>query len=323
MVIEDMALLQLRAPPSNLNEAVWIMDGAGRLQYANPAFERLTGASEPGSDWQAVLAAPEGALSPADGGAAAAAVARVREGMAAGQAVRVEMLCRGGGGGTFWGNLSVTPILDACGAARRWVGICEDITAHRASASTLQLAGAALACTAEAVVITDPNQPDSPIIYVNSAFEALTGYSRAEVVGRNCRLLQGPDTDPAVLADLAAALEEGRPAVVEVLNYKKGGTPFWNKVSVTPIRAPPDAGGGGGPGRVTHYVAVHADVSERKAAEAASELREQALRNLSEGIVVVDATLPDMPIQYANDAFLVRRLPAASCQFCFLWTAIS
>lgn len=91
------------------------------------------------------------------------------------------------------------------------------------------------------------------------------------MLGRGHSFLQGPDTDPVVLADIAAAMEEGRPVVAEILVYRRDGTPFWCQVSITPIR---DAT----TGQVANFVAVQRDISQRKAVEAASQMREQALR---------------------------------------------
>ncbi len=89
--------------------------------------------------------------------------------------------------------------------------------------------------SAIAAVISDPRRPDNPIIECNAAFEALTGYARVEVIGRNCRFLRGEGTEP----DLSEALREGiaqqKPVMVEILNYKKDGTPFRNAVMVAPM----------------------------------------------------------------------------------------
>lgn len=89
--------------------------------------------------------------------------------------------------------------------------------------------------SAIAAVISDPRRPDNPIIECNAAFEALTGYPRSEIIGRNCRFLRGAGTEP----DLCDALREGialqKPVMVEILNYKKDGTPFRNAVMVAPI----------------------------------------------------------------------------------------
>lgn len=87
-------------------------------------------------------------------------------------------------------------------------------------------------------IITAPTLPDNPIVAVNGAFCALTGYSAAEAIGRNCRFLAGPGTDPSARAALRSAIEQGRPALTELLNYKKDGTPFRNAVMIAPILGP-------------------------------------------------------------------------------------
>ena len=84
----------------------------------------------------------------------------------------------------------------------------------------------------------------------------MTGYPVAEVLGRNCRFLQGPDTDPAAVAEIRAALAEDRECVVEILNYRKDGTTFWNRLSITPVRE--------SSGEVTHFIGVQSDVTARR-----------------------------------------------------------
>ena len=89
--------------------------------------------------------------------------------------------------------------------------------------------------SAVAAVISNPRLPDNPIIACNAAFEALTGYSQDEIIGRNCRFLAGPQTEPGLTAEIVTAVREKRPVLVEILNYKKDGTPFRNAVLVAPI----------------------------------------------------------------------------------------
>jgi len=103
--------------------------------------------------------------------------------------------------------------------------------------------------------ISDPNELDSPLVWVNPAFERVTGYSAAEVVGLNCRLLQGPGTDRATVERIAAALRDGGPVDETVLNYRKDGTAFWNQVVISPVH---DAGG-----RLTHHVGIQTDVTQK------------------------------------------------------------
>lgn len=89
-----------------------------------------------------------------------------------------------------------------------------------------------------AAVVTNPRKPDNPIEAVNSAFCTLTGYSQSEIIGRNCRFLAGPETEPWVTAELREAIANRRPALAEILNYRRDGTPFLNGVMITPLFGP-------------------------------------------------------------------------------------
>lgn len=92
-----------------------------------------------------------------------------------------------------------------------------------------------IANSAIAAVISNPRLPDNPIVECNDAFIALTGYTRDEIVGRNCRFLSGPDTEPWLTETIRTGVRERRPVLVEILNYRKDGTPFRNAVMVAPI----------------------------------------------------------------------------------------
>jgi PAS domain S-box-containing protein len=86
-----------------------------------------------------------------------------------------------------------------------------------------------------AAVVSDPRQPDNPIVACNQAFILLTGFSREEILGRNCRFLRGERTEPEQTALLRGAVADGRAAMVELTNYKKDGTPFRNAVMIAPL----------------------------------------------------------------------------------------
>jgi len=86
-----------------------------------------------------------------------------------------------------------------------------------------------------AMVVSNPHLPDNPIEVANAAFCNLTGYSEAEIVGRNCRFLAGESTEPWVTGEIREALRDRRPLLVDILNYKKDGTPFRNGVMITPL----------------------------------------------------------------------------------------
>lgn len=92
-----------------------------------------------------------------------------------------------------------------------------------------------IASSKVAAVVSDPRQPDNPIIACNEAFMHLTGYSRAEIVGRNCRFLRGERTEPEQTAMLREAVSERRPTMVELINYRKDGTAFRNAVMIAPL----------------------------------------------------------------------------------------
>ena len=134
------------------------------------------------------------------------------------------------------------------------------------------------------IVITDAALPDHPIVYVNPAFERLTGYSAEEAAGRNCRFLQGADTDRETVRHVHEAIEAQQEVNVVLLNYRKDGTTFWNDLTIAPVRDDD--------GNVTHYIGVQNDVSARKqaeeelrtakeGAEVASRAKSQFLANMS------------------------------------------
>ncbi|WP_313614320.1 PAS domain-containing protein, partial [Agrobacterium sp.] len=99
---------------------------------------------------------------------------------------------------------------------------------------------AAFKATRMPMIVTDPNQHDNPIIFCNAAFNKLTGYENDEIIGNNCRMLQGPESDPDVIAKMRNAIAAGEDVAVDILNYRKDGSPFWNAVFISPVR---DAGG--------------------------------------------------------------------------------
>ncbi len=119
---------------------------------------------------------------------------------------------------------------------------------------------AAVRATRMPMIVTDPRQFDNPIVFANDAFLKLTGYSRLEVNGRNCRFLQGPDTDPAAIARIRQAVRDEVDVRVDLLNYRKDGSTFHNALFMGPVR---DA-----TGQVVYFFASQLDVSEHHAMQA-------------------------------------------------------
>ena len=87
----------------------------------------------------------------------------------------------------------------------------------------------------QSVVITDPSLADNPIIYVSDEFVRQTGYTPAEAIGRNCKFLQGPGTDPADVEAIREALRSKTPITIDILNYRKDGSEFWNRLRIRPL----------------------------------------------------------------------------------------
>ena len=85
------------------------------------------------------------------------------------------------------------------------------------------------------VVVCDPSRPDMPIIFVSEEFARQTGYAPEETLGRNCRFLQGPETDPRAVEAIRRALEAESDVTVDILNYCKDGSKFWNRLRIRPL----------------------------------------------------------------------------------------
>ncbi|MGB3207076.1 MAG: PAS domain-containing protein, partial [Crinalium sp.] len=127
-----------------------------------------------------------------------------------------------------------------------------------------------IAATSCGVTITDATQPHNPIIYCNPAFESITGYPPEEVLGRNCKFLQGKDTDPAVIEQIRQALLRKEECQVVLRNYRKDGTPFWNELKISPVC---DRNG-----NLTNFIGVQTEITSRIESEAALKASETRLR---------------------------------------------
>lgn len=173
------------------------------------------------------------------------------------------------------------------GVTDRLIGVSCDITDQMAEQEELRVRTRAIEFATNGILITDARLPDQPIIYVNPAFESLTGYRADEVIGKNCSFLQGPGTDINTRNRIREAISLRQECQVTILNYRKDGTPFWNNLQISPVE--------NDEGTVIHYVGVQTDVtenveSERRlreaqlAAETASRAKSEFLANMSHEI---------------------------------------
>lgn len=160
------------------------------------------------------------------------------------------------------------PLRGAGGEVIGAVGLAAEAEMLSRSAAEARMKERAVVASSEGIVVTDPNRPGDPIVYVNPAFEEITGYSAEEVLDRNCRFLQREDRDQPQLDTLRRALREVRECSVVLRNYRKDGTMFCNELSVSPVF---EEGGG-----LLNFVGVQKDVTDRVRYE--EELKESEER---------------------------------------------
>jgi PAS domain S-box-containing protein len=145
----------------------------------------------------------------------------------------------------------------------------------------LDLCLAAMDAAQQGITIVDVTREDEPLVYVNEAFSRLTGYETAEAIGRNCRFLQGEETDPDTTDRMRAAIDAREPITVRVRNYRKDGTPFWNRVSLIPVT--------NGDGTTTHYLGFQRDVTDRVRRERELERYRRLVQAAGDPIYTLDA----------------------------------
>ncbi len=167
-----------------------------------------------------------------------------------------------------------------------------DISVRKQSESLIRLQAGALNNSVNAIAIADATLPDFPLVYVNPAFERITGYSSVEAIGRNCRFLQGEDRAQPELMSVRVALMSGVPVKATVRNYRKDGSMFWNRFQIAPVH---DKEGG-----LTHFVAIINDVTERKLSDDYVRLVSQVFLHADESIFITD---PQGHIIETNPAF--------------------
>ena len=216
-----------------------------------------------GSEIPAHISAWEALTHPDDLPRVKEAVARHFRGKA--EKIDVEYRVRGSDGMWRWLHTIGQVVARDGDIATLVCGTHSDITDRRAAQDMVRLQGLAIDAATNAIIIVDAQASDQPIVHVNPAFERLTGYSAAEVLGRNCRFLQGADREQPDIARLRHAIALGKHSTALLRNYRKDGTLFWNSLRVAPVRNPA--------GTVTHFVGIQTDVSELKTYQAELEYR--------------------------------------------------
>ena len=160
----------------------------------------------------------------------------------------------------------------------------------------LQLLERAIAVANNGIIITDAQASDRPVVYANSGFERITGYTREELIGKNTRFLQRQDSKQPVINELRRTIAEGGEGQFILRNYRKDGSLFWNELSITPVRDVT--------GKLTHYIGVQTDITQRKLAEEALRKSEERWQLVLEGN---NDGIFDWNIK-TNEAFISARL---------------
>lgn len=241
----------LRAVADGTSDAVFVKDQQGRYLLCNPAFSRLVG-----RDVDEILGRDDTTIfEPAS---ARIVMDRDRRVMASELAeTEEETLTASEITRTYLATKGV--YRDDTGAVAGTLGISHDITERKRAEATLRLRDRAIQAVPQGILITDATAADHPIIYVSPGFEKLTGYSADEAIGQNCRFLQGRGTDPEAVDRIRTAIKAEQPCVVELVNYRKDGSRFWNEVSIAPVRD--DAG------KLTNFVGLQSDATARRSLE--------------------------------------------------------
>ena len=257
---------RLRSLFTHHPDAVCEMDLAGRVLRSNQAVTDITGLTAEqlcGMHYEAFVAA-------ADQPRIALAFQQACQGIPqyyelSGHNVRAE---------TYRLEVTNLPIVvegDIVGV----YGIARDVSAQRQQQTELLLLQRGIDASRNGVLMADASDPNLPLVYANAAFEEITGYRKHEVMGLNCRFLQGKDTDPDARAQIRTAIAEQKEHQVTLLNYRKDGTPFWNLFSIAPVWDLE--------GRCTHFVGIQQDVTRHYENE--EKLRFQRSHDLLTGLL--------------------------------------
>lgn len=238
------------------SDLIFTTDAAGMLTLINPAWEEYTGYASADALGQPALML----LHAEDRSTILEHFQAFQNG--ARTPVRLEYRYRRRDGHTGWADVQLRALHDHRGRFEGMLCIASEITARKETQERLQLLESVVVNANDAVVITEAEPIDEPgprILYVNEAFTRMSGHTLEEVRGHSPRMLQGEGSDPAVKARIRKALQAWKPIRVELLNYRKNGTPFWVEMSIVPIANEK--------GWYTHWVSVQRDITERRQVE--------------------------------------------------------
>ena len=276
----DLAMADLIDVSAFSQEWLWETGGDGRLLRLSDRYETLTGARRGDVLGRAFTQV----LEPSPTGSAGDH-AQIVEALAARQpfAGRICSLIASPGR-TIVARLGGKPRFGAGGEFLGFRGLGTDVTesfqrerAWRDSIAQSELLVATIESCPVSISIADALRPGLPLIYVNPSFSRITGYALHEAIERSSDFLQGPETDPVTIRRIAECLQAGQFCDVEILNYRKDGTPFWNALMIAPLLRG---------GRIVAYIGVQNDITDKRAQQQEFQRRHrlQALGQLAGGV---------------------------------------
>ncbi len=240
-----------------------LTDAQGSIEFVNPKFTQTTGYSAAEAIGQNPRILKSGELP-------ASEYADLWKTIRAGRNWHGLFHNRKKNGGLYWESAVISPVKDENGEISHFLALKEDITEKKLMEEKLLLQAQAMDSASGYIIIADALAEDFPVIYVNAAFQRITGYSAEETIGRNCRFLQGEERNQTGLEEIRAGMREGRPCKAQLRNYRKDGSLYWNDINIAPVRD--------GQGRVTHFIGISNDVTEFLRIQAELLDNEQRLR---------------------------------------------
>jgi PAS domain S-box-containing protein len=277
--ITDRKLMQLALEESeqryrhvvnSIKEVLFQTDSDGRWTLLNPAWEELTGykiEEALGQHFWEFVHSEDKAL--------AYALFRMQK-KTKQQVGRSEVRYLTKDGKIGWLEVFVQLIMGADDKISGTFGTLVDVSERKTVQKQLELRDKAISAVQSGVVITDPNRPDNPIIFCNPGFEKNTGFSQEEVLGRNCRFLQGPGTDRNTVKEIREAVASASHCNVILKNYRKDGTTFWNNLTISPIKDER--------GKLINFVGIQSDITGRIKTEEALQESENKFRSVVENV---------------------------------------
>jgi len=228
--------------------SVVITDRNGAIEYVNPKFTEVSGYTLAESIGKTPRILSSG-LTPAE------TYRALWQSISSGHEWSGELLNRNRTGKLFWENERIAPITDTQGEITHFVALKEDITERRQAEAALHLSNSAIEASSNGIVVIDARSAQRTILYANPAFEQMTGYDEAEILGQDIFRLLGCQEEHALFDYLSSALSQGERRCSVVPSRRKDGTAFWNEFAITVVRNAEEA--------ISHYVGVLSDVTVR------------------------------------------------------------